>query len=287
MRADLSGIREILWQPLFKTFHAEASIDIMGAHDRLQEMVLAIRVAPSDVPIDVTPAEEPVLTTAVPRSYVLRGTYRDALTSRTSTLSLTPRGHVQEPLAPDPPFPGVFLAMGHRGNPEDDAERFGNLERTKAAVDLVSALRFLEPRLQRLATIAVGGRSIIHGDIGLDRLLPLTLMGDGLRRLTSILLTIATSPGGVVLIDEVENGLHHSVLVHAWKAIAEIAARVDAQVFATTHSFECIREAHRAFAASPPEFRLHRLERVDDQILAITYDDESLAAALQADLEVR
>jgi len=50
---------------------------------------------------------------------------------------------------------------------------------------------------------------IIHGEIGLGRPLPLPLMGEGMARIASLLLSIGTYRGGIVLIDEIENGLHH------------------------------------------------------------------------------
>ena len=63
---------------------------------------------------------------------------------------------------------------------------------------------------------------------------------------------------------------------------------VQCQVFATTHSLECIVAAHRAFSDSEHEdFRLHRLERVNEAIHAVTYDRETLEAAIETGLEVR
>jgi len=60
------------------------------------------------------------------------------------------------------------------------------------------------------------------------------------------------------------------------------------QVFATTHSLECIMAAHRAFSGGNTyDFRLHRLEDVDGKIRAVTYDRESLEAAIDMGLEVR
>lgn len=47
----------------------------------------------------------------------------------------------------------------------------------------------------------------------------------------------------------IENGLHYSTMVEVWKAIAEAARRAETQIFATTHSWECIKAAHEAFTA--------------------------------------
>lgn len=73
-----------------------------------------------------------------------------------------------------------------------------------------------------------------------------------------------------------------------WKAIADAARRADVQIFATTHSYECIIAAHQAFESSDKyDFRYHRLERVDDEIQAITYSRENLATSEELNWETR
>ncbi len=129
---------------------------------------------------------------------------------------------------------------------------------------------------------------MIHGDIGMGRLLPLPLLGDGINRLLSLSLAIANASKGIVLVDEIENGLHHTVMPKVWKAIGDLARYYDVQIFATTHSRECIRSAHEAFKEERQyDFRLHRLDRVDGSIHATTYELETLEAALETGLEVR
>jgi len=119
-------------------------------------------------------------------------------------------------------------------------------------------------------------------------LVPLPFMGEGMRRVLSIVLAIANAPGGVVLIDEVENGLHHSVLIKVWQAIADAAERADAQVFATTHSYECIQAAHKAFSEKrPSDLRLFRLDRVDSEIRVAAYNETTLETSIDMSLEVR
>lgn len=115
-------------------------------------------------------------------------------------------------------------------SPREDAERFSNLERVGRQDEVLESLRLLEPRLQRLTLLLVDGEPIINGDIGMSQLVPLPLMGEGLGRLLSIILAIANAKGGSILIDEIENGLHYSVLTGVWKAIADAARRAEAQV---------------------------------------------------------
>ncbi len=185
-------------------------------------------------------------------------------------------------------FPlGIYLTTSTR-SPREDAERFSSLERVGRQDEVLETLRLLEPRLRRLTLLVVDRDPIIHGDIGMRELVPLPLMGEGLGRLLSIVLAIANAKGGTILIDEIENGLHYLVLTDVWKAIADAARRAEAQIFATTHSLECIKAAHEAFEASEKyDFRYHRLERVKDEIRAVTYDQENLAISDEMNLEMR
>ncbi|MBI2849333.1 MAG: AAA family ATPase [Chloroflexi bacterium] len=193
-----------------------------------------------------------------------------------------------EPIPPTPPFPAIFQGARMRVPFMEEAERFGQLEIRGEQDVLLEKLQLIEPRLKRLATVIIAGQPVLHGDIGIGRLLPLPIMGEGMLRLASVVLNIANAPKGVVLLDEIENGLHHSILTKVWQAIGKVARQYDTQVFATTHSLECIVAAHRAFTeAEVYDFRLHRLERIEDTIRAITYDQETLEAAIETGLEVR
>ena len=136
--------------------------------------------------------------------------------------------------------------------------------------------------------VMLAGQPVLHGDIGIDHLVPLPVMGEGMARLASLVLCIGNAPNGVVLVDEIENGLHWTVLTKVWTAIADAARQFNTQIFATTHSRECIVAAHNAFVESGLyDFRLHRLERAGNTIRAVTYNNETLAAAIEIGLEVR
>ncbi len=181
----------------------------------------------------------------------------------------------------------VFLQSSRIASDKDN-DFFGNLDKTNRQGEILPILQLLEPRLKRLALLPFAHRAVIHGDIELGELVPVYFMGEGMRRLLSISLAIANSPGGVVLIDEIENGLHYSVLVKVWQAIAKAARQANVQVFATTHSYECISAAHEAFLAEDQyDFVLHRLEATNDGIQAVTYDRDTMGYALEMSHEVR
>ena len=184
-------------------------------------------------------------------------------------------------------FPGVFLPSRNRFL-RADADRYSKLDRKGKTEQLLHTMKLLEPRLKRLAVLVTGGVPLINGDIGLNELVPIPIMGEGMVRLISILLAVYDSPDGIILIDEIENGLHHSVMVKVWEAIAQAARQSNTQIFATTHSWECVVAAHQALNASDVyDFLFHRFNLTNGEIKAVTYDQRKLDTAIATGLEVR
>jgi len=75
--------------------------------------------------------------------------------------------------------------------------------------------------------------------------LELTELGDGVRHLVSIVTSLYAAENGYLFIDEIDNGIHYSVLDELWKIIFVLSKQLNVQVFATTHSKECIESFNR------------------------------------------
>ncbi len=203
------------------------------------------------------------------------------------TFDILGRGSLQ-PAPPPPPCPVSYVLSQGRPSAEENAARFTRLVVSGKQDLLLQSLGILEPRLRNLSLLIFSGEGLIHGEIGIGRPIPLNYMGEGVNRLANFIMAISDNGGGVVLIDEIENGLHYSVLKDVWKAIGKAAREFNTQVFATTHSWECIIAAHRAFSETEYDFRYHRLDRTKEgTIRVVTYDEESLEAAKESDFEVR
>lgn len=188
---------------------------------------------------------------------------------------------------PPPPFPGYILPARGTLALDEEAALFTRLDIADRGSLLADALRIIEPDLEDLGLLMVAGQPVIHGRLPGSRPIPLPILGDGMQRLATIVLRIANANGGVVLVDEIETGLHHTVLLDAFRAIGKAASDSDVQVFATTHSAECIEAARLAFADEPFAFRLHRIDRSEGRTCAVTYDMMTLEAASEIGLEVR
>lgn len=185
----------------------------------------------------------------------------------------------------------VAFHLNSRGRvkPEQEAERFGKVEREGGLEKLIKIIQVIEPRLTDLATIISNNKAIIHADIGLAQKIPVPLMGDGVDRLLSIMLAMSNYPDGIMLVDECENGFHYSMHTKVWQAIAEASKQLNCQVIATTHSYEFLSAAHEGTKGGhEAEFEFVRLERThQEKIEAKIFDHELLGDALAASMEVR
>jgi len=157
--------------------------------------------------------------------------------------------------------------------------------RRKESDIVLSALRIIDPQLGRVEVIPGVEGPTIWVDIGLTKLVPISVNGDGMVRIAKIMLAMGSARGGLVLIDEIENGFHHSIMGRVWEAINAAARQLDLQVLATTHSRECIVAAYDACDSG--DLRIHRLERVRDAIRCVTYSSEAIEGAVVHDFEVR
>jgi len=157
---------------------------------------------------------------------------------------------------------------------------------------LLELLRFVEPEVRDLRYISDPESGVdlpylkINGDRGRT---PLDSLGDGLTRLFHIGLAMANASGGILLIDEFENGLHWEVQEQLWKALFNASNHFGVQVFATTHSNDCIQ----AFVGAqkdrliPSESYVYRLERRGEDIRAHEFSAQGLEAAIRQGIEVR
>ena len=281
---DRAPLGEIFWKPFFSHLDMSRPIEINGCHSSHGALALEIAFERSpdiDIPMEYvggTPLANP------PDKLTLTLRYSDSRGQDTSYIAIqSSQAKVTLPRI-IAPFRSAFLKAQNTDS-EDDAILLAALRQQKRDHLLLEALQVIEPKLQSVEDNSVSGTPMIWGDIGLSELIPLAVMGEGMTQLARSVLAISTVPDGVALIDEVENGIHHSALPKVWRAIDFAAKQFNTQIFATTHSRECVRAAHEALAED--DFRLHRLEANDDGNRCVTYDSESIASAIKFNFEVR
>ena len=286
---------ETPWDVLFSDYNTQGLIRFEVSDNRRRKHLTEIYLRPWDSQrpggsnvLDL-PMESKIdirsISTRLPRILCLR--YESGPNTLNQALIPTAEGlRVSTPPLPIA-WQAVILPSG-KPSQKEQAERYGRVEKTKEQDKILKSLQLIEPRLERLAAIPYNGAPTLHGDIGLRQMIPLTFLGEGLNRLASMVINISAFPHGVILIDEIDNGIHYSVLRDLWRVVWSVAQTFGAQIFATTHSFECVAAAQEIFSEERSEaFRYHRLDRMDNGIRSVTYDQGSLKAAVESGIEVR
>ena len=276
---------EPFWKQLFSDLDMGRCIEIEADHTLHGQLTLEIslkRQPTTEILLDRTNGTS-VTNLFDDRSLVFQYT-SPSRKSVKSHIRMKGQGFEVNQPAINPPFHAIML-LSRIGNIQEDAIRLGRLRQQKQGDMLLKALQVVEPKLQSIEDNSSSGIPLIWGDIGLSELVPLSVMGEGITQIARLVLAIASAPDGVVLVDEVENGIHHSVLPDVWRVIEEAAKQFRTQIFATTHSFECIEAAYQALGSDG--FLLHRLEVSDTENRCVTFKPNGISAAIRHNLEVR
>ena len=153
----------------------------------------------------------------------------------------------------------------------------------------IKALRLIEPEIERIAISGSGQAAAAQILLqGAESPVPLGTLGEGISRILVLALHLVRTQGGFLLIDEIENGLHWSVMPKVWRFLIESARALDVQVFATTHSKDCleaIAELHGAQPQLTDEISVHRLERGRET--PVRFDAARIAEYVAMELETR
>lgn len=153
---------------------------------------------------------------------------------------------------------------------------------------IVEALRIIEPRIKDIASLQDG----VFVDIGLSRRMPVNMMGDGIRKLLAIIISIYQCRGGILLIDEIDNGVHYSFMSEIWDVIIRTAEANNTQVFATTHNIDSIKGLTTALENTDLEIQnetagFKLVQSTDGTLSALPYDYKSLDYVIDSEIEIR
>jgi AAA15 family ATPase/GTPase len=158
--------------------------------------------------------------------------------------------------------------------------------------NVVEALKIIEPKIKRLLPLLnqapLANTPILIELDGLDKPVPLGSMGDGLKHLLTLSMNLINSSDGYLLVDEIDAGLHYSVMENMWRLVIETARQNNIQVFATTHSLDCIHALAWVSEQLPnrekQNISLHQLGRNDPSSVKFTADELRIAAEQHMEL---
>ena len=156
--------------------------------------------------------------------------------------------------------------------------------------EVLKAFQVLDPVIESVESFSIGEPMLYLRRKGESRL-PLSLFGDAINRVADIILKLVNNQHKILLIDEIENGIHYTSQRDFWRFLFRLAVELDTQIFATTHSLEMLQ----AFAdvglepnqeCSSAYFELAKKPKTD-QIIGIRRDLETLNYAIEHQKGVR
>ena len=283
-RLPPAAIPSIYWRQMFSSLNFGIPIEISADHQSSGRLNMKVELEQSDIVKTSITVSNEVLMGEELQDPTLLATIRRGGTDRWQRrIQVTDKEIHMERRNQPVLFPASIVPSGI-GDLKSDAECLDALKKQKQGHRVIEALQIVDRSLTSLEVISQTGSPMIWADTGLSELVPLPTVGEGMVRVSRLAMCMVLARGGVLLVDEIENGIHHSIAADIWRFILNSARELDVQVFATTHSYECVEAAQ---SLDTEELMLHRIEATEGGHRCVTYHRQHIEAAVHHSMEVR
>ena len=165
-------------------------------------------------------------------------------------------------------------------------DRMGKAEINGEKGKIIGFMNHIDPTITDIVTLSVNGIPQLYINTH-NKLLPVQFSGDGINKLLYIVLSIMDARDGILLIDEIDTGFHHSMYKTLWEIVADVSKDYNCQVIATTHSYESIMGAVEGVKKHPEDFSFYRIGNDKEGLKSFRSSYDLLKSALRSDMEVR
>ncbi|NCR38437.1 MAG: ATP-binding protein [Microcystis aeruginosa W13-11] len=180
----------------------------------------------------------------------------------------------------------------------DMAALFDNIVLSPLEDLIIESLKIIEPKIERIASVGFG-KYLTSNNLGVrggflikiknhDQPIPIGSLGDGFWRMLGLVLAMVNLENGILLIDEIDSGLHFTVMTDMWKFVWETAKKLNIQVFATTHNRDCWQSLAELITEEKITDNEITIQRIDkDKEKAVSFNTRQIYLASERDIEVR
>ena len=183
----------------------------------------------------------------------------------------------------------LFIATG-KINFNKISYMWDNINLTEKENKIIEALQIIDSHISGIGFLTnINTEPIRIKKDNYSYPMPLSSMGDGIYRIFNIAMSLVTAENGILLVDEIATGLHYEAQTDMWHLILKMAQELNVQVFATTHSWDCIAAFQEALKQLEDRSigKLFRLDSKYGKHRAVEYDAEDLEIAVRQSIEVR
>ena len=281
--ATSNEIDDALWRDLFYKFNkmSEVSVSLLGSEFRNRRMSIKFAEANSVThtinkksKFDANVEQSPILFDWLGpsgRRVTVRPTIKDGKVNLPTVLPL-----------PEETF---FFAAGQNYSANETAKRFSDLSKTFKDFEVTRRFKEHFTMIEDLSIELIAGMPMVCAKIeGMPEKVPLNLISSGMSKLASIIFAMSSKKGSVVLVDEIENGIHYRKFPVMWESFLDFCKMTDSQLFISTHSFECISAAAAVAERHPDDFCvIHTNGKGEIR----QFGGASFAKAIEQEIEIR
>ena len=171
------------------------------------------------------------------------------------------------------------------------AKLWDTISLTAKEEKVVEALRLINPEVEGIdfkSLLTSYGGIILQTSAENDPV-PLAIMGEGMQRMLSLAMAVLTAENGCLFVDEIDTGIYHLTQTYLWDFLLQIALDFNVQIFATTHSWDCIYSFEEALEKLEDNTvgKVLRLQWRGEHFRTVDYTSEDLAIAIPHNIEVR
>ena len=286
--APQRAVYEELWRDLFYQF------------DQKRQIVISFQGSPLDtrsLEISYSPAKQEVLIPVPPSTGVANGSpiipivfeWTDSAGKKSVASPLVVSGGLSiKPEGEAAMMPSAFYSSANIIPASENATYLSNFSIKNAAEPIIKSLRAEFPFIKEIRSEARPSGSLVYVAVEhLEEKIPVNLLSSGITKLLSLLLGIANQPGGVIYIDEIENGFYYDRLQSIWRLLLEFCTNYNVQLFATTHSKECLEAAADCAKENEDAFCLLRTTRANGKSVVRQFTGKAFHSAIKLGGEIR
>jgi AAA15 family ATPase/GTPase len=279
---------EALWKDMFYSFDQRQAIEISLVMEGGAERTLHINYGQESgmlLPLNDITRNPEALAAITPITFTWRLPSGKEISAVPEVHSNGLKMVIPEPIEA---IPGSFFTSASIPTQDETATNFSVLSIRNDDERIVNAMKSEFPFIQSLSVQISGGTPTVFASVeGLAEKIPLNLLSSGVTKLLGLLLGIAAQKGGVVCIDELENGFYFDRLPAIWSLLYEFAKEYDVQVFASTHSWECLQAAADLASDALSDFALIQAPEFGHRLPLTVRAGESFIAAMNQGIEIR
>lgn len=203
--------------------------------------------------------------------------------------TVTPQGAPQLQFLPGlGPITG-FLASTLATTMQEIARMLSRLSVDGKEIGVLRILRKIFPFVEGLSvlTLIPGQEAVYISERDSSIKLPATMVSAGVNKFLSLIIGLSSHHGVVALVDEIDNGFYYKKLPEIWSILLQLTKECDAQIFASTHSWECLEAALPAMRDDSNAFALIRTSKSGFGCTAEVISGDDARSAIEEEIEVR